>query len=97
MKDTDTGFTMSASPFLSASVLAAIAAACFATASSAQAEGPPPLPPEAYAACASKADGDACTVRFHDREMQGICAPDREGNGLFCRLNQLPAPGPPEK
>ena len=62
----------------------------------AQAEGPPPLPPEAYAACESKAEGDACMVQIHEHEVHGKCAPDREGKGLFCRPEGMPpAPPPP--
>ena len=63
----------------------------------AAADGPPPLPPEAYAACESKAVGDACTVALHDREHQGTCAPDRDGHRLFCRLDDMPPPPPPER
>lgn len=53
------------------------------------AEGRPPLPPEAYAACDSKHEGDACSVVLHDRDITGTCAPDGESR-LFCRLS-----GPP--
>jgi hypothetical protein len=71
-------------------------AVCAASlASLAHADGPPPLPPEAYAACQSKAEGDACTVEIHDREVHGKCAPDREGKGLFCRPDEMPFPPPP--
>jgi hypothetical protein len=62
--------------------------------SPARADGPPSPPPEAYAACASKADGDACTVQIHDQQIQGTCAPDREGKGLFCRPDHMPCPPP---
>ena len=62
---------------------------------SAHADGPPPLPPEAYAACARKNDGDACTVQFRDREIHGTCAPDREGKVLFCRPQDMPLPPAP--
>ncbi len=76
-------------------IVLAVTASLAAFAPSARADGPPPLPPEAYAACESKADGDACTVQLGDREAHGKCAPDREGKGLFCRLDGPPPP-PPE-
>jgi hypothetical protein len=49
------------------------------------------VPREVYAACASKAEGSACTVETkgaHARTMQGVCAPDRVKQQLACR----PAP-----
>jgi hypothetical protein len=74
--------------------LAVIALYAAPLASPALADGPPPLPPEAYAACESKAEGDACTVQFHGGEVHGQCAPDREGKGLFCRPDRMPPPPP---
>ena len=62
---------------------------------SAVADGPPPLPPEAYAACDGKSSGDGCTVTIHGSEVQGTCMTDREGSKLFCRLSD--APRPPEE
>jgi hypothetical protein len=59
---------------------------------------PPPgggPPPEAIAACASAKDGDTCTVKFGDHEMQGTCetTPDKV---LACRPAGCPAPPPPK-
>lgn len=62
--------------------------------STAQGEGPPPLPPEAYAACDSKAVGDTCTVTIFGKDVTGTCTTDRDGGRLFCRPSG-PPPGPP--
>jgi hypothetical protein len=85
---------ISSSVATSTLTLSVTAIALAALATSARADGPPPLPPEAYAACESKADGEACTVQLHDREIHGTCAPDREGKRLFCRPNDMPPPPP---
>jgi len=62
---------------------------------SAAAEGPP-LPPEAYAACDSKREGDACFVKFREHEIHGTCAPVESSGKLFCRPTDLPPfPRPP--
>ncbi len=55
-------------------------------------ERAPPLPPEGFAACAEKQEGDACTAQFRGMEIHGVCAsvPER---GLFCRPSGAP-PGP---
>src|SRR5262249_8546115 len=45
-------------------------------------------PPAAFDACKSKAVGDACTVAWHDGEIQGKCAAPPEGapqSGPACR------------
>ncbi len=63
-----------------------------------QPQGPPPgggPPPEAIAACASAKEGDACTVKLGDRELQGTCdvTPDRV---LVCRPAGCPPPPAPK-
>ena len=60
----------------------------------ARADGRPPLPPEAYAACDSKTDGSACSVKIFEREISGTCVKDQDGSRLFCRPNELPPPPP---
>jgi hypothetical protein len=54
-------------------------------------------PPEAFAACDSKADGDVCSVTFHDSAHAGTChAP--EGKRLACLPNDMPHhPPPPDR
>lgn len=62
----------------------------------AQADGDrPPLPPEAYTACESKAAGDACVAHVHGADLDGTCVVDHGGSRLFCRPSQPPPP-PPE-
>jgi hypothetical protein len=56
--------------------------------------GPPPPPPEAYASCQSRAQGDACSVQFGDRTIEGTCMPDPSDGRLFCRPSG-PPPRPP--
>jgi hypothetical protein len=77
---------------VSSIVLASAGVVAMVEVQSARADAPPPLPPEAYAACESRADGDTCTVQLHDRTIHGTCAPDREGKGLFCRPDDMPPP-----
>jgi hypothetical protein len=56
---------------------------------------PPHAPPkEAFEACASAKEGDACTVTFGDHEIKGTCASFPGGESLACRPNG-PPPGPP--
>ncbi len=62
------------------------------TTGKASAEGLPPLPPEAYAACDSKREGDACSVQIRDREIQGTCASGDTTGKLFCRPSGPPPP-----
>jgi hypothetical protein len=62
------------------------------TTGKASAEGPPPLPPEAYAACDSKREGDACSVQIRDREIQGTCTSGDTTGKLFCRPSGPPPP-----
>jgi hypothetical protein len=51
----------------------------------------PPLPEEAYTACADKSSGDACTVTFREQTMTGSCVAHPSSKRLFC----MPAGGPP--
>ena len=60
----------------------------------AAAADPPPLPAEAYTACDSKAEGDACTVTMHDHTIRGTCATMPKETKLHCRPSG-PPPGPP--
>ena len=55
--------------------------------------GRPPIPKEAFAACANLAEGDACTVTFGPNTIDGTCAKTPDGD-LACRPNH-PPPGPP--
>ncbi|MDP9035988.1 MAG: hypothetical protein M3O50_14405 [Myxococcota bacterium] len=63
-----------------------------ATTGNARAEGLPPLPPEAYAACDSKREGDTCSVQIRDREIQGTCSAGDGSGKLFCRPSGPPPP-----
>jgi hypothetical protein len=58
--------------------------------------GPPPIPQEAYTACESKAESDACTVHFGDRELEGSCVKEPSGSRLVCLPKDLPSPPPRE-
>jgi len=53
---------------------------------------PPPLPPEAFAACSSKASGDTCSVSFRGQTLEGTCAAHPTDSKLFCRLHRPPPP-----
>lgn len=75
--------------------IAALGATWLVAASDAQADSPPPLPPEAYAACQSKQAGDTCNVHIHDRDIQGSCTAHPADGRLFCRPAGPPPP-PPE-
>jgi len=54
-------------------------------------------PPEAFAACQSKAAGDACTISFQEKTLAGTCtappagAPDAR---VFCLPKDMPPPPP---
>jgi hypothetical protein len=72
--------------------LFAAIAALTSTTGTASAEGRPPLPPEAYAACDSKQEGDACSVPIRDREIQGTCTSGDTAGRLFCRPSEPPPP-----
>jgi len=61
---------------------------------SAFADGPPPIPAEAYAACESKSAGEACSLQFRDLKIEGTCAQAPSGDRLACRPNHMPSPPP---
>ena len=58
----------------------------------ASAEGPPRLPPEAYAACDSKREGDACSIVIRDMQIAGTCTTGDGTDRLFCRPSGPPPP-----
>jgi hypothetical protein len=78
---------------VSVSTVVALSALAFADDDHPHHRGPPP---EAFTACDGKADGDACSVTFHDNTAHaGTCeAPHHESDGkrLACRPNDLPPP-----
>ena len=47
-------------------------------------------PAEAYEACGGKAEGAACSVQMHDREMRGACGKEPNGQRLACRPEGAP-------
>ena len=79
---------------LLAAAVALPAMVCLVGLTDAAADGPPPLPPEAYSACDGKSSGDACVADMHGSKIDGVCAPDFEGTKIFCRPNH-PPPHPP--
>lgn len=56
---------------------------------------PPSPPQEAFDACASSKEGDACSVSFQGHSIAGTCATFPGSNKLACRPNGPPPP-PPE-
>ncbi len=58
--------------------------------------GPHGPPPAAFDACTTKATGDACNVKFGDKDIAGTCtappagAPDAR---IFCLPKDMPPPG----
>jgi len=70
----------------SCSLLAALA---FAQEGDRPRHGPPP---EALQACASLAQGAACSVAFRGETLTGTCERPLEGAALACRPANLPAP-----
>jgi hypothetical protein len=54
--------------------------------------GPPRIPDEAFAACESKVEGDACTVQLRERELKGTCVKEPSGSRLACRPDDMPPP-----
>ncbi len=66
--------------------------AAIAAADDSHPHGPPP---EAFTACASSKDGDACTVQFRDKTLDGKCIASKDDSSkLFCLPNDMPAPPP---
>lgn len=58
--------------------------------------GHPPKPPEeAYTACKGHAEGDACSVQFHNESLAGTCRklPGEEGELVCIPANMPSAPG----
>ena len=54
-------------------------------------------PPEALAACASKAAGDSCTVTLDDETLPGTCTAPPADSGATtaaCRPDKMPEHGP---
>ncbi|HEY4117745.1 MAG TPA: hypothetical protein VGM56_07820 [Byssovorax sp.] len=48
-------------------------------------------PPEAFAACEGKADGDACSVTFRDDTAHAGTCQAPEGKQLACRPDDMPS------
>lgn len=67
--------------------LVLVPAAAFAGADGPAHRGPPA---KAVAACSSKAAGDACTLTFGDRTLNGVCRATPDGQVVACR------PPPPQ-
>ncbi len=56
----------------------------------------PRKPPQAaFEACAKAQQGDACSVTFGDRRIDGTCGPFPDTTALVCRPDHPPGP-PPE-
>jgi hypothetical protein len=53
--------------------------------------GPREPPPFAFEACSGKAEGDDCTVQFHDETKQGSCLAFSDQR-LFCMPDGMPQP-----
>jgi hypothetical protein len=83
---------MPENPKLLAAQLGVVLATCIASAALAVPSGPPP---QAFAACAAKAQGDKCTVQRHQHQRDGTCA--AFGEKLACKPDHRPGgpPGPP--
>ena len=70
--------------------LPVLAILSLAPSSQAQPPSPPRTPPkEAFDACASLHEGDACTVKFSERTLDGVCTAFQD-SGLACRPNRPP-------
>jgi len=57
--------------------------------------GPPRPPQEAIDACSNRAEGDACSVTFGDRTIEGTCRRGPNGDGPLACAPKGPPPGPP--
>jgi hypothetical protein len=58
--------------------------------------GPPPPPPEAYEACAGKAEGDAVQLTLPDgQQLQAVCM--KAGDALAARPAHPPKGSPPPR
>ena len=49
-------------------------------------------PPEAFAACESLAEGDACTVSIHEHTLEGSCLSPPDGDGPLACAPDGPPP-----
>ena len=74
-------------------LLALVAVPVIALAQNGRNGRPPQPPPEAFAACSSAKEGDACTVVLRDRDVDGTCATFADGRRA-CRPNHPPPPPP---
>jgi hypothetical protein len=75
------------------SLIGALAAVAYAAPRDAMAQsGPSPIPERAFAACASKAKGDPCSIYFGEHELKGTCVEEPSGSRLVCRPDEMPAP-----
>jgi hypothetical protein len=71
----------------------ALAAVAYAAPKDAMAQsGPSPIPERAFAACESKAKGDACSIYFGEHELKGTCVEAPSDPRLVCRPDEVPAP-----
>jgi hypothetical protein len=52
----------------------------------------PPIPQEAFDACAGKKQADPCSVTFQGHDFDGTCNPAPQSDKLFCRPNDFPPP-----
>ncbi|HEX5658734.1 MAG TPA: hypothetical protein VFX59_16155 [Polyangiales bacterium] len=52
--------------------------------------GPREPPPFAFEACNGKAEGDDCSVQFHDETKEGRCLAFSDAR-LFCMPNDMPS------
>ena len=77
---------------VSLSLVSALAGVALEPRSAVAQSGPPPIPQEAYAACDSKAAGDACSVRFAGQDLKGTCTTEPSGSRLVCLPNDRPPP-----
>ncbi len=74
----------------------AVLTVCFGAAVAFADPPAPPTPPqEAFDACASSKEGDACSVSFQGHTIAGTCAAFPGSSKLACRPNGPPPP-PPE-
>lgn len=75
------------------SLIGALSAVAYVAPRDAMAQsGPSPIPERAFAACQSKAKGDACSIYFGEHELKGTCVEEPSGSRLVCRPDDMPAP-----
>src|SRR4051794_39151123 len=87
-----------AGPLTLAEASALLAAIAWGVAFIGLSRAEPPGPPEPYAACSEKADGDACQAQYRSAVLAGRCR--REGKApLHCRprtVRSFELPIPPD-